>query len=144
MPASAVRSPVAVTRTRRLPDPLSVPAITGAPCALVTGWDSPVIIASFTSDSPSCTTPSAGTLPPGRTSTTSPSRSAETAISSVAPSGSSLSAVSGRRRASSSRAPEAWRTLRISTQCPRSMMSTRVTNSQKKGSMPGRNRDTTL
>ena len=65
MPPRAVWSPVAVTRTRRLPSPLIVPAITLAPGIFLTGRDSPVIMASFRLDSPSVTSPSAGTLAPG-------------------------------------------------------------------------------
>jgi hypothetical protein len=41
--ASAVRSPVPVTVTRREPEPLSVPAMTFALSTFGTGPDSPVI-----------------------------------------------------------------------------------------------------
>ena len=51
--------------------------------AFATGLDSPVIMASLTSDSPSSTSPSAGTLAPGRTSTRSPCCSSLTGTSSV-------------------------------------------------------------
>ena len=60
MPASAVCSPVAVTRRRRLPVPLSEPPITLLPVVFSTGLDSPVISASSTSERPSTTSPSAG------------------------------------------------------------------------------------
>ena len=53
----------------------TVPATTRSPTALRTGRDSPVIIDSSTSASPSTTTPSAGTGAPDRTSTTSPGAS---------------------------------------------------------------------
>ena len=96
IPARAVASPVAVTRTRRLPEALIVPAMTRSPGPLATGCDSPVIIASFTSDAPSTTSPSAGTLPPGRTRTVSPSARRSTRTSSVLLSGRRRSAVSGR------------------------------------------------
>ena len=66
--------------------------------------DSPVIIDSFTSLLPLCTTPSAGTLAPGRTSTRSPSRSAEISTSSIV-SPTMRCAVLGSSRASSRSAP---------------------------------------
>ncbi len=132
MPASAVASPVAVTRTRRLPLPLIAPAITRSPGCFLTGRDSPVIIASLTSESPSATSPSAGTLAPGRTSTRSPACSAPVETDSTLPSGRMRSAVSGISLASSFSAPEAWRMLRISIQWPSSMTSISVTSSQKK------------
>jgi hypothetical protein len=72
MPESLVFSPVPVTSTRSEPSPLIVAAITSSPSRFFTGLDSPVIIASLTSLSPLRTTPSAGTLSPGRTSTRSP------------------------------------------------------------------------
>ncbi len=53
MPASAVWSPVAVTRTRRLPLVLIEPPITLLPALFSTGLDSPVISASLTSERPS-------------------------------------------------------------------------------------------
>jgi hypothetical protein len=82
-----------VTRTRRLPSPLIVPAITVSPGALSTGFDSPVTIASLTSDSPSTTSPSAGTLAPGRTSSRSPLAQRLTGTVSVPPSGDALGRV---------------------------------------------------
>jgi hypothetical protein len=81
--ASAVRSPVPVTSTRSEPAPLTVPAITFAPCVFSTGTDSPVIIDSLTSLLPVRTIPSAGMLAPGRTSTKSPPVSAEIGTSSM-------------------------------------------------------------
>ncbi len=51
---------------------LSVPAITFAPDSFVTGIDSPVTIDSSSEERPSVTTPSTGTLSPGRTRSTSP------------------------------------------------------------------------
>jgi hypothetical protein len=95
MPARAVSAPVAVTRMRRLPLPLIVPAMALAPGALRTGRDSPVSMASLTSDSPSSTWPSAGMLVPGRTSTRSPRRRASTGTRSVLPSGPTHSAMAG-------------------------------------------------
>ena len=83
MPASAVCSPVPVTSTRSEPAPFTVPAMTRSPGCLWHRRD-------FARDhrlvhlaGPSRTTPSAGMLAPGRTSTRSPSRSAEIGTSSI-------------------------------------------------------------
>ena len=115
MPASAVLSPIRVISTRSEPDPFTVPAITVAPTGFGTGRDSPVIIDSFTSLEPSRTTPSAGMPAPGRTSTRSPSRRAETGTTSVR-SPTIPTAVSGSSFASSRSAPCAWEIERISSQ----------------------------
>ena len=53
---------------------LSVAPVTGDPARLSTGSDSPVSIDSSTADAPERTTPSTGTLSPGRTRKTSPRR----------------------------------------------------------------------
>ena len=133
MPERAVSSPVAVTRTRRLLSPLlTVPPSTRSPSALLTGRDSPVIMASFSSDAPWATSPSAGTLEPGRTSTMSPARRSPAGTTRVSPPSPIRSAVSGMSLASASSAPDAWRTLRISSQWPSSITSISVTSSQKK------------
>ena len=52
IPDSAVRSPTAVTRTRRLPPAATDPATTWSPGSFVTGRDSPVIMDSSTSARP--------------------------------------------------------------------------------------------
>ena len=145
IPASAVASPVAVTRARRLPSPLLiVPAMTRLPGSFFTGRDSPVIIASSTSVCPSVTSPSAGMLAPGRTRNRSAARSCATGTVSVRPPSRMRSAVSGSSRASSSSAPVAWRTLRISSQCPSSMIVISVASSQKKSAPMGRKTVATL
>ena len=54
---------------------IEVPAMTRSPGCLPTGLDSPVIMAALTSERPSTTSPSTGTLAPGRTNTRSPRRS---------------------------------------------------------------------
>ena len=64
-------------------------------------------MASFTSDSPCSTFPSAGTLPPGRTSTRLPSSNSRIGIVSMTPSCRTSSAVSGMSLASSLSAPDA-------------------------------------
>ncbi len=107
MPESAVASPTAVTLTRSAPSPaLTVPAMTRSPGPFSTGADSPVIMASFSDVLPSVTSPSAGTPPPGRTNTRSPTANAAAGTVST-PSGVRRSAVSGNRWASASSAPDA-------------------------------------
>src|SRR6476619_2103714 len=61
----------------------TVPATTSSPTPRRTGTDSPVTIDSLISAAPSTISPSAGTLPPGRTITTSPSRSSDGATVTV-------------------------------------------------------------
>ena len=118
---SAVSSPSAVMRTRRLPPLTTVPAMTVAPGPFETGRDSPVIIDSSTSAAPSTTTPSAGTRVPGRTSTMSPTRNSESGTVLIsAPL--TRSAVSGSSAANAFSAPRAWEIARISSQWPRSMI----------------------
>ena len=73
MPANAVSSPTAVISTRIDESVAIVPATTIAPSLRVTVCDSPVIIDSSMLEEPETTRPSAGTRPPGRTTTTSPS-----------------------------------------------------------------------
>ena len=130
IPDSAVSSPVAVTRIRRLPPSATVPAMTAPPGSLATGRLSPVIMDSSTSAVPSATTPSAGTRPPGRMSSTSPTRRPATGTVSV-PSSVTRSAVSGNRAASALRAPWAWAIERISSQWPSSMMVISVASSHQ-------------
>ena len=139
MPASVVRSPVPVTATRSEPDWFTVPAITLSPTFFSTGRDSPVIMDSLTLLWPSRTSPSAGTLAPGRIRTRSPSARAAIATSSTRssdPSRTTRTAVFGSSLASSARAPCAWLIERISIQWPSSMMVTSVASSSQSG-IPG-------
>ncbi len=135
--------PVLVTRKVRDPSPFTAPPMTSSPGLFLTGLDSPVSRASFTEESPSVTSPSAGIFSPGRTRTLSPFASSLTETSETSPRSSSLCACPGIRRASFSRAPEALITERISIQCPRSMIAISVASSQKK-TFPGRPRATRL
>jgi len=64
------------TSTSRLPRWLMVPAKTEEPTATSTGMDSPVMGDWSTLELPWTTTPSAGILSPGRTTTRSPTRRA--------------------------------------------------------------------
>ena len=130
MPDSAVSSPTASTRTRRLPPAATEPAMTLSPGPLVTAFDSPVMIDSSTSAVPSTTVPSTGTRAPGRTRTRSSTfRSASGTVSVASPL--TRSAVSGRSAARAARAPWAWAIERISSQWPSSMIVMRVASSHQ-------------
>ena len=133
MPARAVSSPMAVTSTRRPESVATVPATTWSPSERRTVRDSPVIIDSSMLAEPDVTRPSAGTRPPGRTTTTSPTASSDGATVSV-PSPTTRSASSGSRAASESSAEVVWASERISSQWPSSMMTTRRASSHQKSS----------
>ena len=79
--ARAVSRPTRVARMTTLPVVLSVAPMTVSPGALSTGIGSPVSIDSSTADRPSTTTPSTGTLAPGRTRRRSPGRTWSRGIS---------------------------------------------------------------
>ena len=64
---STVSLPIRVASITRLPVPLIVAPVTGSPATFSTGTGSPEIIDSSTDERPSTTTPSTGTLSPGRT-----------------------------------------------------------------------------
>ena len=131
MPASRVASPTALTCTCTEEPATTVPATTVAPTLRSTSCDSPVTIDSSSSAASESSSPSAGMRPPGRTSTTSPSVSSDTATVSV-PSPLIRSASSGKSSASADSAPRAWPRARISIQCPSSMMTTRAASSHQK------------
>ena len=131
MPASAVSSPTASTRTRTDESVATVPATTRSPGSRATAFDSPVIIDSSNAAEPVSIVPSAGTRPPGRTSTRSPGRRSAMATSLV-PAPSTRSAMSGRSAASASRALDAWPIAFISCQCPSSITSISSTSSHQK------------
>ena len=124
MPASAVSSPTASTRTLIAESVDTVPATTRSPGPRGTGLDSPVIIDSSRSASPSTMRPSAGTRPPGRTSTRSPTCSSPVGTGATVPSSRTTSASSGSSAARAASAPWAWPMARISCQWPSSMMVT--------------------
>ena len=75
-----------VASTRTSPSRFSVAPITSSPGPFVTGSDSPVTIDSSKAERPWRTTPSTGTLSPGRTTTVSPARTSPTAVSTSTPS----------------------------------------------------------
>ena len=118
MCASAVCSPVAVTRMTSRPLTLAVPAQSRLPADLSEGVDSPVSIDSSTAESPAVTVPSVGTRSPGRKTTVSPARSSATGTCVSAPSAARRRAVAGARFSRLRKALEA-RTLTVdSSQCP--------------------------
>ena len=80
--ASAVSLPTRVALNRIEPDLLMVPAATVSPVAFSTGIGSPVSMDSSIAVCPSTTSPSTGIFSPGRTRTTSFSRTCSIAISS--------------------------------------------------------------
>ena len=134
MPARAVSSPTAVIRTRSASSVATVPATTASPTVRRTGRDSPVIIDSSTSAEPDATSPSAGTRPPGRTTTRSPTRRSVGATVVTVPSSATRSASSGRSAASESSADAVCASERISSQWPSSMMTTRSASSHQTSS----------
>ena len=133
MPASAVSSPTAVTLTRRPESVATVPATTLSPTPRRTGRDSPVTIDSSTSAAPSAIWPSAGTPPPGRTITMSPTRRSDGATVTTS-SPSMRSASSGSSAASESSADVVCASERISIQCPSSMITISSASSHQKSS----------
>jgi hypothetical protein len=110
----------------------TVPATTRSPTALATGRDSPVIIDSSSSASPSTIAPSAGTRAPERTRTTSPTDRSAIATEVTCPSRPTRSASSGSSSARAARAPWAWPMAFISCQWPNSMIVTSAASSHQK------------
>ena len=104
----------------KLPDWLSVPAITFAPASLVTGMDSPVTSDSSSEERPSRMTPSTGTFSPGRTRKRSPTWSASISTSCSAPSASTRRAVFGASCSSALIAPDVASRARSSSTWPSS------------------------
>ena len=122
MPASSVWLPTPVARHWMRPSPFTVAANTLSPGCLAAGRLSPVSMASLTLEAPSTTSPSTGTLSPGRTTKTSPGFRLATGTSMSSPSRSTR-AVCGCRRISASMAAEVFALARASSSFP---ISTRV------------------
>ncbi len=85
--ASMVSLPTRLASMISDPVPLMVAPVTGSPATFSTGIGSPEIIDSSTDERPSTTTPSTGTLSPGRTRSRSPTLTSSSGISSSVPSG---------------------------------------------------------
>ncbi len=94
---SMVSAPTRWASITRLPVPLIVAPVTGSPSTFSTGTGSPEIIDSSIEERPSTTTPSTGTLSPGRTRSRSPTSTSSSGISSSRPSGPITRAVFGAR-----------------------------------------------
>jgi hypothetical protein len=94
---STVSAPTCVARTASVPFLLIVPPVTRSPSTFSTGTGSPVIMLSSTDDLPSTTSPSTGTLSPGRTRSKSPSAMFSSGASYSEPSGRIRRAVLGER-----------------------------------------------
>ena len=78
MRASALSAPTAVARTVNTPFAFNVAPLTWLPVLFSAGTLSPVSIDSSTALAPSTTSPSTGIFSPGRTRTTSPTRTRST------------------------------------------------------------------
>lgn len=114
--ASSVSLPTRVASITKLPDPLSVPPVTGLPAFFSAGMGSPVSIDSSMALVPSVTRPSTGTFSEGRTRSLSPTRMLSSETSSSLPSASIRLAVFGASPRSARMAPEvAWRARSSST-----------------------------
>ena len=83
--ASIVASPTATARKVKAPVWLIVPPVTGLPIVFSTGNGSPEIMLSSIQLAPSVTSPSTGTLSPGRTATRSDGRTSAIGTSTTAP-----------------------------------------------------------
>ena len=127
---STVSPPTRSTRRRSAPFRLRVAPMSGSPGLLETGTGSPVSMDSSTWLSPSSTTPSAGTVAPGRTSTSSPGRSAASGTSSSRPSRISQ-AVAGRSPIRRRMALVVWPLARASSRLPRRTSATIQTTASK-------------
>ncbi len=102
--ARVVSAPTRVARTRIRPEVLMVAPVTGLSGPTSTGTDSPVTSEASTADEPSMTTPSVAIFSPGRTTTTSPTRSRSAGTLNSSPS----------RSTAASLAPRSSRALRAS------------------------------
>ena len=112
--ASMVSLPTRSAWNTKLPDWLSVPAVTLSSGPFSTGTGSPVSIASSTVLRPSSTRPSTGIFSPGRTRSRSPTCTPSSGTSSSLPSSRTRRAVFGARPSSALIAPLVLSRARIS------------------------------
>ena len=115
---SKVSRPILSARITKLPDLLIVPPITRESFSLVTGMDSPVTMDSSSAERPSRTTPSTGTLSPGRMRSRSPTWTVSSETSSSLPSSFTRRAVFGARSSRARIAPEVASRARNSSTWP--------------------------
>ena len=118
MRASAVSRPTRSARITSPPEPLTVPPVSFAPTAFMTGIDSPVISDSSTALAPSATSPSTGIFSPGRTRIRSPTAISSSATSCSCPSASIRSARFGARSRSARIASPVFSRAVSSSTCP--------------------------
>ena len=130
MRARSVSAPTLSARITTLPEVLSVPPVNASPGPFSSGRDSPVIMLSSTAEKPSVTTPSTGTLSPGRTRSLSPGRTASSGTSASPPSP-RRRAVRGARPIRARIASPVRSLARVSMTCPAST-STRITAAASK------------
>jgi hypothetical protein len=122
--ASIVSAPTRSARMTRLPLAFCVPPIRCSPGPLLTGGDSPVRSDSSTLERPSSTSPSTGTLSPGRTRSRSPACTWSSGISSSPQSARSRRATGGARRSRALIAAEVDERARSSRSWPSSASKT--------------------
>ena len=139
MRASCVSAPTAVVRTTTRPSRLSAPPVTCCPTSRATGRLSPVSSDSSRCVRPSMIWPSVGSRSPGRTTTSEPTRSADSGTSISTPSR-RIRAVSGRRRRRASSDASVWRLARASIHLPSitSVMTVAALSKYRCGISPGR------
>ena len=118
--ASMVSRPTFSARMMSAPVWFNVPPVTAWPAVRVTGMDSPVTMDSSIDERPSSTTPSTGTVSPGRILSLSPMATASIGTSSSRPSRPILRAVFGARSSKARIAPEVFSRARNSNTWPSS------------------------
>jgi hypothetical protein len=138
MRASVDSAPTASVRTSSSPSPLIAPPVTRSPGPRGTGRLSPVISDSSTWLRPSSTSPSTGRRSPGRTTTTSPTRTWAIG-SSTSPPSRRTRAVSGRSACSARMASVVCRLARASSHLPSitSVITTAEASKYRCGVLPG-------
>ena len=118
MRARLVSAPTRVARKVNEPVRLTVAALTVSPGAFSTGMDSPVRALSSMEEAPSSTTPSTGTVSPGRTRMTWPGWMSSALRALSVPSALTIVAVLGARSMRASIAPPVLDLLRVSRYLP--------------------------
>jgi len=131
----AVSAPILVARTVSVPERLIAPPTTSSPTRFSTGMDSPVMRLSSSALWPEVTTPSTGTLSPGRSRISSPTTISAFGTSTSCPSRITR-AVGGTMSNIARRASLVPRRLLISIQCPKSTKVTSMAAASKNVSRP--------
>ncbi len=129
--ASMVSEPTFSARITSAPLPFKVAPITLSPAVFSTGIGSPVSIDSSTLERPSMTTPSTGTVSPGRTRSRSPTCTCVNGMSSSVPSAAIRRAVFGARRSSALIAADVLERALSSSSCPSKVSETMMAAASK-------------